>query len=168
MFRLKTTPAGQLTGKAAELFAMFPQQIGVPAPLLLMSASPGLLAVQTQAIEFYRNHPDLDFPMLAAIRLLLARRLDAQACVDFNTRLLLAAGLSAEEIEALPEAAAFSPAQRALLAFALKAVSEPGSVTDADIDALRAMGWSDTTIYDAVAHGATMQVPATMMAAFKR
>jgi alkylhydroperoxidase family enzyme len=166
MFRLKTTPAGQLTGKAAELFAMFPPQIGVPEPLLLMSTSPGLLAMQAQAIEFYRNHPDLDFPMLAAIRLLLARHLGAQACIDFNTRLLLAAGLSAEEVEALPEAGAFTPAQRALLAFALKAVSEPGSVVDADIAALRTQGWSDTTIYDAVAHGASMQVPAVLLRAF--
>jgi len=103
MYLLKTTDPSQLTGKAADLFAMFPPQIGVPEPLLLMSASPGLLAVQAQAIEFYRDHPDLDFPMLAAIRLLLARRLDAQACIDFNTRLLLAAGLSAEEIDALPD-----------------------------------------------------------------
>lgn len=169
MYLLKTRDPRELTGKAAELFAMFPPQISPPEPLMLMTASPGLVGVQAEAIGYFRGHADLDFPMLAAIRLLAARHLDAQACVDFNGGLLRAAGLTEEELATLPEAGGgFSPEQRALIAFALKALRAPKSVSAADVNALRAMGWADSTIYDAAAHAATMQVPATMMAAFKR
>lgn len=169
MYLLKTTDPSQLTGKAAELFAMFPPQISPPEPLKLMTASPGMVGVQAEAVAYFRAHPDLDFPMLAAIRLLAARHLKAQACIDFNGGLLRAAGLTEEELAALPQAGGgFSPEQRALIAFALKVLREPKSVTAADVDALRAQGWSDPTIYDAAVHAASMQVPATMMAAFSR
>lgn len=169
MYLLKTTDPSQLTGKAAELFAMFPPHVAPPEPLTLMTASPGLVAVQAEAIAYYRGHRDLDFPMLAAIRLLASRQLDAPACIAFNGGLLRAAGLTQEELDAMPgEGGGFSREQRALIAFALKVLKEPDAVGAEDVEALRAMGWSDATIYDAAAHAATMQVPATMMRAFKR
>lgn len=169
MFLLNTTDPAKLTGKAAELFAMFPPQLGVPAPLHLFSASPGLVGVQAAGIEYYRAHPELDFPMLASIRYLAAKQLGATACVDFNTKLLRAAGLEEDEIAALPGAGGgFTPAQRALLAFCLQALAEPQSVAEKDVAELRAQGWSDATILDAVAHAANMQVPALLMKAFMR
>ncbi|MDQ7835878.1 MAG: hypothetical protein RDU24_10900 [Humidesulfovibrio sp.] len=174
MYLLKTNDPKDLTGKAAQLFAMFPPQISPPEPLMLMTASPGMVGVQAEAIGFFRSHQDLDFPMLAAIRLLAARHLDAQACIDFNDGLLRAAGLAEDDLAALPgpvegnPGGGFTPEQRALIAFALKTLRAPKSVSAADVDDLRAMGWTDSTIYDAAAHAASMQVPATMMAAFKR
>lgn len=169
MFRIKTTPAEELTGKAAELFALFPPQIGVPEPLLLLSGSPGLLALKAEAVEYARNHPDLGFEMLAAIRHLAAKQLSAPACVDFNAKLLQAAGMEDAEIASLPEAGGpFTEGERALLAFVLRALRQPGSVTDADITVLRGHGWRDATILDALVHAAEMQVPALLMQALKR
>jgi len=174
MFLLKTTPPDQLTGKAAELIAMLPPQLGAPEPLMLMTASPGMVDVQIEAISYFRRHQDLDFPTLAAIRMLAARHLDDQACTNFNDGLLRAAGLTQDELAALPgpvegdSGGGFTPEQRALITFALKVLRAPKSVSAADVDGLRAMGWTDSTIYDAAAQAATMQVPATMLAAFKR
>ncbi|OGR39541.1 MAG: hypothetical protein A2051_12250 [Desulfovibrionales bacterium GWA2_65_9] len=169
MFRIQTTPQAELTGKAAELFAMFPPQLGVPEPLLLLAGSPGLLAVKAAAVEYSRSHPDLGFEMLAAIRHLAAKQLSAPACVDFNAKLLRAAGLDDAEIATLPEAGgAFTEAERALLGFVLRALRQPGSVTDADIAEQRGHGWKDATILDALAHAADMQVPALLMRALKR
>lgn len=169
MFLLNTTDPAELTGKAAELFAMFPPQLGVPAPLQLLSASPGLVGLQAGVIEYYRAHPELDFPMLASIRYLAAKQLNAPACVDFNARLLRAAGLEEDEIAALPGAGGeFTPAQRALLAFCLQVLAEPQGVAETDVAELRAQGWSDATILDAVGHAANMQVPALLMKAFMR
>lgn len=167
MFRLQTTPQDQLSGKAAELFAMFPPQLGVPEPLRLLAASPGLVGVKAAAIEYYRSHADLGFELLAAIRHLAAKQLGAPACVDFNARLLRAAGLDKAEIAALPgSGGGFSAAERALLVFALRALGQPESVTARDIDDLRGQGWKDSVILDAVAHAADMQTPALLMRAF--
>lgn len=169
MYLVKTTDPAQLTGKAAELFAMFPPHVSPPEPLRLMTASPGLVEVQAGTIGYFRAHKELDFAMLAAIRLLASRHLAAQACVDFNGGLLASAGMSQAELDALPEKGGdFTDSQRALIAFALKVLKAPDSIRAEDLDALRALGWSDTAIYDAAAQAATMQVPATMMRAFKR
>lgn len=169
MYLLKTVEPSQLTGKAAELFAMFPPHVSPPEPLKLMAASPGMLEVQAGAIGYFRGHKDLDFAMLAAIRLLASRHLDAPACIDFNGGLLASAGMTQDELASLPGGGGdFTDKQRALIAFALKVLKTPDSVTAEDLDALRAMGWSDSTIYDAAAQAVNMQVPATMMRAFKR
>ncbi len=169
MYLVKTTDPAQLTGKAAELFAMFPPHVSPPEPLMLMTASPGLVEVQAGAIGYFRGHKDLDFAMLAAIRLLASRHLDAPACIAFNGGLLASAGMAQDELDVLPGAGGdFSDRQRALIAFALKVLETPGEVCAEDLDALRAMGWADSTIYDAAAQAVNMQVPATMMRAFKR
>lgn len=172
MYLVKTTDPAQLTGKAAELFAMFPPHVGPPEPLKLMSASPGLLEAQAGVIAYYRDHKDLDFAMLAAIRLLAARHLDAQACIDFNGGLLASAGMSQDELDALPAqpegGGDFTDQQRALIAFALKVLKAPDAVRAEDLDALRALGWPDAAIYDAAAQAVNMQAPATLMRAFKR
>jgi len=46
--------------------------------------------------------------------------------------------------------AGLSPARRAMLAFAIKLTTEPGAMNDADVDALRAAGFSDRDILDIV------------------
>lgn len=169
MYLLKTADPSGLTGKAAELFAMFPPHVSPPEPLKLMTASPGLLAVQAESIAYFRGHQELDFAMLAAIRLLASRHLEAPACIDFNGGLLASTGMGREELDALPgEGGDFTDRQRALISFALKALKTPDKVCAEDLDALRELGWSDTAIYDAAAHAATMQIPAVLMRAFKR
>ncbi len=169
MFRIATTPEDLLTGKAKELFAQFPPQLGAPQPLKLMTASPGLLEVHAGVIGYFRGHKALSFPVLAAIRYLAARQFQAEACIDFNGRLLRLAGLSEAEMDALvkdPASAPFEPREQALLAFVVEALSVPPS--DAALDAMRGHGWTDADILDAMAQAANMQVPALLMRTFKR
>lgn len=169
MFMLQTTPKEQLTGKAAEVFARFPAQVGVPEPLQLLSASPGLVGVMSASMEYYAGHPDLGFELLAAIRLLASRVVDGPACIRFNSGLLRAAGLEESELAALPEGGgAFSQAERALLGFVVRALREPASVGAAELDALRALGWQDAAILDAMHQAAFMQVPALLLKVFQR
>ena len=166
---LKTPEPSELTGKAAELLAMFPEQFGVPEPLRVLSASPGLLALKAHEIEYSRNHKTLGFPVLAAIRFLGARHWNAPACIDFNRRLLMAAGLEAEQIDALPEAGdAYTEPEAALLRFIAQTIAAPEGVTPAKLDALRSLGWADDVILDALVHAANMQVTALLMKALTR
>ena len=169
MFRLRTQTPETATGSVAEMFQRFPAQVGVPKPMLLLSASTGLLEAQAEIFRYYRGHARLGFEFLAAIRFLASRVLRAPDCLDFNHRLLEKAGLTSAEIDALPESGGdFNQAERALLAHCVRLVSDPGVVADAGIEALRGHGWTDADILDASMQAANMQVPALLMQAFKR
>ena len=53
-----------------------------------------------------------------------------------------------------PADSALSDQDKAMLLFVLKATKTPKAVNTGDLDALRAMGWTDRDILDAVNHGA--------------
>ena len=55
-----------------------------------------------------------------------------------------------EGYEAAPPVAELSPADRAMLDFAVKLTREPRGMTRDDIDLLRAAGFTDTAIHDIV------------------
>ena len=72
MFFLRTLEPGQATGKTAEIFKAF-EQVGIPEPLKLLSASPGLLERQFGMIEYFRGHPNLSPQLLASIRYVVSK-----------------------------------------------------------------------------------------------
>ncbi|MDP2849208.1 MAG: hypothetical protein Q8O35_13620 [Humidesulfovibrio sp.] len=168
-FRLATQTPKTATDIVAEVFKLFPKQVGIPEPLLLFSASPGLLGAQMGLLGYYRSHPGLSFELLAAIRYLASRHLEAPACLEFNHKLLLMAGMTNSEIQALPgTGGAFSEAERAVLYYAVRVLAEPESITDETIEDLRGLGWTDSNLLDAAMQAVHMQVPAALLKALKR
>lgn len=169
MFRIATQHPKAGPGHASGLYARFPAQLGVPAALVLLSASPRLLEAHASLLRYYGGHPRLGYELLAAIRLVAGRELDAPDCQDHARRTLLACGLGETEVDALPEAGgSFFDAEVALLAFVRQALASPGSVEDGDLARLRLCGWDDATILDALAHAAAVQAPALLMKALRR
>lgn len=160
MFTLKTVTPEEATGKVAEAYSVFPEGIPVPAPLVLMSASPDLLHLQSQIIRHYMTHSKLDMGLLAIIRYLAASEYDYEFCINLNTGILkMAGGFSDSELEDLkktPENAPLEDSQKALLLFVLKVIKTPEEVKETDVEALREMGWSDQDIFDASFHGTSM------------
>lgn len=160
MFILDHIKPDEATGKVAEAYSIFPPEIPVPDPLILMSASPELTHLQSGVIRHYMTHEKLDMGLLAMIRFLVANEQDYQFCINLNSGLLkLAGGMSDEDIETLrkdPESAPLEEFQKALLLFVLKVVRTPEDVGEADIDALRQLGWSDKDIFEAAFHGTSM------------
>lgn len=158
------------SGKAAnELAAGLAEGIEAPAMLRLLAASPGLFAAKAEVLRYYAEHPRLGFELLAAIRHLAARSLGATDCEEDSLRALLACGLSRRAIADLPEQGeAFFDAEAALLRFVCKAMRGPGRITDRDIAALRALGWDDATVLDALAHAADVHGTELLVAALKR
>ncbi|MDD2903743.1 MAG: hypothetical protein PHU44_15060 [Syntrophales bacterium] len=162
MFILNHVKPEEATGKVVEVYAMFPPEIPVPEPLLMMSASPELVHLWTQnIIRYYRNHDRLDLGLMAAIRYLLSCENGYDACANFNAGLLQqAGGLSAAELadmRAHPEKAPLEESQKEMLLFVLKAVKFPEKVTRADVEKLHELGWRDQDIYDATFIGAFMK-----------
>ena len=105
------------------------------------------------------GHPTLSTPLLAMIRMLVSRACKSPYCQNLNTGLLGKAGFTSEQINAMqddPSQAPLDEKQKALLLFVLKACDNPHSVTAEDLERLRALGWEDRDIFEAVAHGARM------------
>jgi alkylhydroperoxidase family enzyme len=172
MFLLDYATPESAEGRVAEIYGVFPPHVGVPAPLQLLSASPGLLTAQMETLKHYMTHERLSFPLLAAIRCTVAVREGYDDCVQLNARLLQAAGAGEEEIEQAKADPAAAPMleepERAVLGFVHKALDDPDAVGEADVAALRELGWMDADILDAMAHGANMVAAAKIFRTFSR
>ena len=170
MFILDYVKPEDATGKVAEAYSNFPKEVPIPAPLLLMSASPDIAEAQGNFIRYYMGHEKLDAGLLAMIRYLVASELDYEFCINFNQGMLkMAGGFSEDELKALkekPEEAPLEDFQKALLLFVLKVVKTPEEVTKADVEKLRELGWTDRDIFDAAYHGVSMVAPSKLIKAF--
>jgi len=169
MFLINTVAESEAQGKIKEAYDMFPGP--VPAPLILLSASPGMFKRQVENIQYYKEHKNLSFPLLTAIRFISSDECGHEFCQDFNRKFLMQAGMSTEEIDAMkadPSTAPLEEKEQAMLVFVAKALRVPKSVTQADVDALRAKGWADSDILDALSHGANMISSAIIFNALKK
>ncbi|MBF0498245.1 MAG: hypothetical protein HQK58_16985, partial [Deltaproteobacteria bacterium] len=109
MFLIKTVAEDQAEGKIKEAYSMFPSPLPVPAPLKLLSASPALFERQVGLIQYYMGHKTLSFPLLTAIRFISSDECGHEFCLDFNRKLLMQAGMSAEDLEAMKADPATAP-----------------------------------------------------------
>lgn len=168
MFRLQIIAPEQATGEVAQAYQVFPPQIGVPAPLQMLSASPALVPLQAGFIKHFLTHPKLSFKLQALIRYLSAADQGYSFCVGLNGNLLKSVGLSDVDLEAIhddPDQAPLDDNEKALLLFTRKALRTPEALTDADFDGLRALGFSDGDIMDALWIGAGMKSMASLFKA---
>ena len=160
MALIETVKPGAAQGKIREFYAAFEKQTGmIPGPLKLTSASPGLFDLYTGGMSYWTSHATLSLEVLACIRYLVARNRGFQACIEYNGGLLRARGLTDEALDALladPMTAPVEDRERELIAFVIAAITDPASATQAGVDALHQLGWTDHDILDATYHGAAL------------
>lgn len=172
MSLLKTIAPDAATGELASIYEGIKQGFGaIPTAFQSLSPSPTLLRQQIERIGYYMKHPDLSSAMLACIRMLVSTQTHCQYCIDFNAGLLIdMMGWTPEQVAAAqadPSTANLPERDKALLLFVLDTVRDSRSVTAAQLDALRAMGWSDTSILEATSYGAHMVASDILLNAFK-
>ena len=171
MALIQTVEPEKAEGQAKEIYDFMQKNAGViPAPLQLASASPWMLDMVWQSIQYYSQHPNLGFGLLSSIRYLVAQQSDYAFCTGFNKNLLKMQGLSDEDIEKMskdPFDAPLDDKDRAMVAFVMKAVKTPDAVEQPDVDKLREQGWADSDILDALAHGTNMIASSILMKTFK-
>ena len=158
---LKTVKPEEAQGVVKEVYdAVMAVAKTVPKPLQMGSLSPELLKMQHQLVNYYMAHPTLSLPLLAHIRYCVACQRGFDYCENFNGNMLnMFMQVSEEQLEAIkndPYAAALEDKEKALLAFVVKAVKEPESTTQADVDNLRGLAWTDQDIYEAMFQGLNM------------
>ncbi|HEY6095139.1 MAG TPA: hypothetical protein VIU93_09340 [Gallionellaceae bacterium] len=172
MSLIATVAPEQASGTVAELYEQIHRMMGrIPNAFRLSSASPELLGQHWHSIRYYMQHPTLSFPLLAMIRMLVSQHNDCEYCVNMNEGMLMhVAGLTPEQLAAAKRDPAQAPLpgkEKAMLQLVLKATSEPKQVQKSDLDQLRALGWSDGDILDAVSHGARNVAADIVFNAFK-
>jgi len=86
------------------------------------------------------------------IAVAVADRNACEYCLAAHTALGRKAGASAEEMSAAQMGEAADPKTAAALRFALKLVNDRGQVHDADVRALREVGFDDEQIVEILAH----------------
>jgi uncharacterized peroxidase-related enzyme len=154
-----TVAPEQSTGLVAEIYGQMRQALGfIPNAFRLFSVSPSVMDNQWQNNRYYFHHTSLGFPLLASIRMLVSEANECDYCIGMNAALLIQhAGFTPDQIAAMkrdPAAAPLDEKDKAMLLFVLKATRAPKTVAPADLDVLRALGWNDREIFDAVNHGA--------------
>ncbi len=155
---IKVTKPEAAEGKLAELYAQCEMFFGsIPNNVQMLGVSPAVLENQMHFAEYYFNHPTLSVPFLAMVRMLVSKQCESPYCQNLNAVMLGQGGITGDQIEAMmgdPEKAPLEEKEKSLLLLILKATKAPHSVAAADVDKVRAQGWTDQDIFDAVAHGA--------------
>jgi uncharacterized peroxidase-related enzyme len=159
MTLISTVPPEQATGSVAETYRQIKESFGwIPNTFQMASVSPAQLEMTWQSVNYYFTHPSLSAGLLATTRMLVSDVHDCAYCVDFNAAILInRCDQTAEQVAATrldPTQAPLAPKDKAMLMFALKAVDTPHDIAASDLDALRALGWTDRDMFDAVAHAA--------------
>lgn len=154
-----------------EVMENFIQAVGaVPKPLQLIGISPGLFMKQAGIIGYYRNHPNLEGPLLASIRFLAAVVLGYQPCIEFNRHLLKMQGMTEDELDGMmadSDKAPLEDKELALLSFVIEGVKGKKEATSRDIETLTGHGWTESDIIDAVNQGFGMFSHSRMVEYFK-
>lgn len=172
MNMISTVSPEQANGGVAQVYSQIEQAFGrVPNGMRLFSSSPALLEQNWRQLGYYMQHPRLSFPLLAFIRMLVSERHECGYCIGMNESLLInMGGFSAEAVLAARRNSADAPLpekEKAMLLTVLKTVEAPKALEKADLDRLRALGWEDGDILDAVYHGARNVAADIMFNAFK-
>ncbi len=168
---IQTTGPNDAKGDIRNGYEIFKKRgVDMPDPLKLMTASPGYFSIMLQRNLYYSNHPNLSFALLAHIRYFIASRLDYAFCRLFNRDQLIKMGMTREDFAAMgydPNKSLLEKKEKKMLAFVVQAIDNPEGVNATDIDTLRAEGWTDGDIFDALAQGVGMSDHNIFMRVFK-
>ncbi len=171
MARINTVSPEEAEGIIKEGYDMFLKNIGlIPKPMEMISASPALFELQLKRIYYFAKHQKLSFALLAHIRYLVSHNLNYRYCTDLNKHILEKLGVGEDDMrkmEADPSQSMLEPNESAMLAFVIKSVKSPGSVTDGDFEKLKELGWEEKDMVDALAQGVSMIDHAIMMEVFQ-
>lgn len=171
MALITTVEPEKAEGIIREGYEMFMKNVGtIPQPMQLMSVSPALFELQLQRIRYFGKHPRLSFALLAHIRYLASTTLDYGYCTDLNRHFLKKVGYDDDAIRVMeqdPSKSMLEEHESAMLDFVIRAMKKPASITAADIERLKELGYEERDMVDALAQGVGMIDHAIMMQVFQ-
>lgn len=171
MSLLAVAEPDQATGELAAVYAGTMEAIGmIPNGMKMQSVNPMAVRGMAENISYVMGHPSLSPVLFTLIRLGVSSDHSCAYCVNTNKGILMSAGMSMEQVEAIladPSVAPLDDKEKALLLYTLKAVKDSNAVGEAEIAVLREAGASDLEIFDALSHGAQQLAGDVMINALK-
>jgi len=163
-------PLGQ-ESRVDAVYQAIQNHIGfVPDGLRLYSFSPPLLEGFVGNVSYFNSGERIAPALMAMIRYLVSTEAQCNFCIDMNEGFLSNMGHDLEAIRAAranPDLAPFPAKEKTLLKLAVKAVHDPDSVGEKDIQEAKAQGWSERDIFDAVAQAASNRAFNYVLRTFK-
>lgn len=170
MFLIDYITPDKATGVTAEAYAQFSKLPEPPHTVQLYSASEEYLSRTMSLMHYHAAQEPFSFALLAALRYVGAARGCNDYCTVYNRQLLASMGLTEEELDALgtDSAKALEDKEAALVNFVGKALDSPDAVSRADLDTVRAQGWTDRQMFESVAYAAQLGVIGTLFDTFRK
>jgi len=152
MSRLTAIQPQAATGKAKELLDAVQAKFKItPNMMKVMANSPAVLEAYLSFNGALGNGA-LDAKLREEIALEVGEQNSCQYCVSAHTAIGKLTGLTDSEINQAREARSGSARNAAALQFARQLVMKRGRATDADVEAVRRVGFSDGEIGEIIAH----------------
>jgi uncharacterized peroxidase-related enzyme len=149
---IETVPTAEAADSVAELYENDSAQFGhIPNFTKAFSLRPDVYAIWRQLNGAIRNNMDLRRYELATVA--AARRIKSTYCVTAHSSILIDKFMDQDAVVALlndHHAAGLDEHDMAVMDLADKVAGDASSVTEADLDRLRAVGLSDREIFDVV------------------
>lgn len=148
--RFRTHTPATAVGKAAALLGDIVERTGSAGPMVrTMAGSPSVLGGYLELSRAMKRSR-IDRALSERISLAVQARLGCALCLAAHTSGARAAAVSDAEIELAKQGTATEPAVAAIVDFGRRVHVEPGSITDADVDELRGLGYRDRDLLDVV------------------
>ena len=160
------------TGEVKEIFQKAQEQFGVLFNgLRIWAVSPEKLSAQWDAMSKTMAKDPQTVKMYTILRYILADKDECTYCIGINEGMLINMfGLDLELVENLqtnPLLAPLDNKHKALMTFALQAVTNPDSIGSKDINSLKEFGASEMEIFDVVYAASYTSVVNTLFKTFK-
>ena len=151
MPRFELVDPERAEGAAEELLAELAARGATPGRMLRAMANAPVLLRGYMDLNRALKRSHLDRRISERISLAIHEWLGCDYCIAAHTAAAEKLGLSERDIRLARQGTATEPPVAAIIAFALQVLSSPADITDADVEGLRAHGYSDEQIAEVVA-----------------
>jgi AhpD family alkylhydroperoxidase len=150
MPRLLPLDPEQASGTARTLLGGIVDRHGDAGPMVrTMAHSPALLGGYLELSRAMKRSA-IPRPLSERISLAVQEWLGCALCLEAHAAAGRAAGLTDADIALARQGTATDAREAALITYAIRVLTEPGTLADADVDELRGYGWSDRVLADVV------------------
>jgi AhpD family alkylhydroperoxidase len=148
--RFPTHTPESAVGKAGDLLGDIIARSGSAGPMVrTMAGSPSVLGGYLDLSRAMKR-TRLERALTERISLAVQAKLDCALCLAAHTSGARAAGVSDAEIELAKQGTSSDPTIAAIVDFGRRVHAEPASITTADIEELRRLGYRDRDVLDVV------------------
>ena len=158
MSLLKTITPEEATGNVAEIYKRYQDSLTkVPNVIQMYSTNPRFLEMMAEMLKYYSENQNFKPEFFFLMRVLIATKLNGKYCVRLNSTILKYLGYNETEIENViknTDNVKMEKRDKVLLDYTVKVATDSDNCTKDDLEKVKAEGWDDKEIFDAIFNAA--------------